>query len=115
MNDLIDVIKYSMKTCPSHIRLPRVVRDIPISYIEAGNPYSNLRQMIDNDFEKEKFNSMEIRSREIGRHIQYYNQKANINVKCIDKSDGKEYFIAYESWDKKALFGFLRLRLPNCY
>ena len=47
MNDLIDVIKYSMKTCPSHIRLPRVVRDIPISYIEAGNPYSNLRQMID--------------------------------------------------------------------
>jgi len=114
MNDLIDVIKYSMQTCPSHIRLPRVVRDIPISYIEAGNPYSNLRQIIDNSFEKENFHSMEIRSREIGRHIKYYNEKANINVKCIDKSDGKEYFIAYESWDKKALFGFLRLRLPNC-
>jgi ELP3 family radical SAM enzyme/protein acetyltransferase len=114
MNDLIEVIKYSMSTCPSHIRLPRVVRDIPISYIEAGNPYSNLRQMIDNSFEKDNINSMEIRSREIGRHVKYYNEKAYINVKCIDKSDGIEYFIAYESWDKKALFGFLRLRLPNC-
>lgn len=114
MNDLIDVIKYSMKTCPSHIRLPRVVRDIPITYIEAGNPYSNLRQMIDNSFQKENFQSKEIRSREIGRHVKYYNESAKIKVKCIDKSDGKEYFISYESWDEKALFGFLRLRLPNC-
>ena len=113
MNDLIDVIKYAMKTCPPHIRLPRVVRDIPIEYIIAGNPYSNLRQMIDNIFEKENTQSKEIRSREIGRHIKYYEESAKFNITQVDANDGKEYFIAYESYDNKALFGFIRLRLPN--
>ena len=45
--DLFKVMKYSMETCPPHIRLARVIRDIPLTYIEAGNPHSNLRQMVD--------------------------------------------------------------------
>jgi len=113
MRDLIDVVKYSMETCPPHIRLPRVIRDIPISYIEAGNPHSNLRQMIDIEFEKEKKWTREIRSREIGRHPQYYKQKANYTITKFEANEGTEYFIQYQSHDEKAIFGFIRLRLPN--
>lgn len=116
MNDLVEVIKYSMEKCPPHIRLPRVIRDIPISYIDAGNKCANLRQVIDNKLEKENISLMEIRSREIGRHPKYYSMPANYNISKINYGASKksrEYFISYDSYDRKALFGFLRLRLPD--
>ena len=113
MRDLIDVIKYSMETCPPYVRLPRVIRDIPISYIQAGNPHANLRQMIDIEFEKENKWTREIRSREIGRHPQYYKRRAKYSVTKFKANGGTEYFIQYQSHNEKALFGFLRLRLPG--
>ena len=113
IEQLIDVIKYAMIKCPCYTRFPRVVRDIPASYISAGNKYSNLRQMIDNELEKENLSSNDIRTREIGRHPKYYNKKANYNIYKFKQNDGIEYFICYESFDKKALFGFLRLRFPS--
>ena len=112
MRDLFDVIKYGMEKCPPYVRLPRVVRDIPISYIKAGNPHSNLRQMLDDELKKENNYSNDIRSREIGRHVKYYNEPAHYNITKLKANGGIEYFIQYESWDKKAIFGFLRLRFP---
>ena len=112
MRDLFDVIKYAMEKCPPYIRLPRVIRDIPISYIEAGNPHSNLRQMLEKELEKENKICSDIRAREIGRHLKYYNEPAIFTITKYAANDGTEYFIAYESWDKKALFGFLRMRFP---
>ena len=38
-----------MVKCPPWIRLPRVVRDIPTSYIQAGNMNPNLRQIINDE------------------------------------------------------------------
>ena len=73
-NDLFDVVRYSMQTCPNWCRLPRVVRDIPSNYIECGNTHANLRQMIDTQLDKEGVISMDIRSREIARHTKYYNK-----------------------------------------
>ena len=105
---LKEVMDYAMKTCPDWIRLPRVIRDIPGVYIQAGNKKTNLRQML--------VESQEIRSREIERHTEYYNKKARIFIECYNnckESGTKDYFISYESMDKKALFGFIRLRLPG--
>ena len=103
---LKDVMDYAMTTCPDWIRLPRVIRDIPGLYIQAGNKTTNLRQLLST--------SREIRSREIERHPQYYNTLGKIFVECYNnKNNIKDYFISYESYDKKALFGFLRLRLPD--
>ncbi len=111
--DLIDVVRYSMTKCPNWVRLPRVVRDIPITYIECGNTYSNLRQMIDQQLEKESIISQDIRAREIGRNCKYYNKPAQYNIYKYKANGGLDYFIAYESYDKNALFGFLRLRILN--
>lgn len=109
--DLIDVVRYSMETCPNYVRLPRVIRDIPCSYIESGNTVANLRQVIDNKLDAEGIVSQEIRSREIGRHSQYYKKPAKYNSYQYYANNGHDYFIAYESTDLRAIFGFIRLRI----
>jgi len=103
---LKEVMDYGVGTCPDWIRLPRVIRDIPGVYIQAGNSITNLRQML--------VKSRDIRSREIERHSEYYNKPAKIYVDLYSNVNGvKDYFISYESYDKEALFGFIRLRLPG--
>ena len=105
---LKEVMDYGMKNCPDWIRLPRVIRDIPGVYIQAGNSKTNLRQTLEI--------SRDIRSREIERHSEYYSKPAKIFVDCYyhNKNTGlKDYFISYESTDKVALFGFIRLRLSS--
>ena len=99
---LKEVMDYGLETCPEWIRLPRVIRDIPGVYIQAGNKTTNLRQKL--------VESKEIRSREIERHPEYYEKPAKI---FIEKYSENDYFISYESYDKKALFGFIRLRFPK--
>ena len=109
---LKEVMDYGMTKCPDWIRLPRVIRDIPGVYIQAGNMKTNLRQLLSE--------SRDIRSREIERHSEYYLKPAKIFVDCYntvkakraDRSTLKDYFISYESLNKVALFGFIRLRLP---
>jgi len=103
------VMDYGMKNCPDWIRLPRVIRDIPGVYIQAGNKKTNLRQTLEV--------SRDIREREIERHSEYYNKPARIFIEEYTNNDNwekgiKDYFISYESTDKVALFGFIRLRLP---
>ena len=111
---LIDVVRYSMETCPNWIRLPRVIRDIPCSvYVEGGNNISNMRQLIDKMLEGDGVCSNDIRAREIGRHSKYYNKSANYNSYYYRGNGGDDYFIAYESYDTKALFGFIRLRIVD--
>jgi len=111
--DLIGVVRYSMEKCPAWCRLPRVVRDIPINYIECGNTHANLRQMIDDQLDKEGIVSMDIRSREIGRHSEYYKKAAFYNTNYYYSNNGHNYHIEYVSLDKRALFGFIRLRIVD--
>tara|TARA_Y100000389_G_scaffold205044_1_gene262384 strand:- start:2916 stop:4889 length:1974 start_codon:yes stop_codon:yes gene_type:complete len=111
--DLFNVVKYAMLKCPNYIRLPRVIRDIPGDYVESGNTFSNMRQMIDNDLSSEGLISYDIRAREIGRNLQYYKKPASYNIYYKEANHGDDYFIAYQSLDKKALFGFIRLRLVD--
>ena len=104
-----DVLQYAMTTCPPWIRLPRVVRDIPKEYISGGLNCGNMRQNIENS---ENFIGKDIRFREIGRHPQYTMNDMKMFVRKYNASNGIEYFISCESKDKKALFGFCRLRIP---
>ena len=109
---LIDVVRYAMETCPNWIRLPRVIRDIPCGvYVEGGNNIGNMRQIIDNMLQGEGVCSKDIRAREIGRNCAYYNKAGTYNCYNYKGNSGSDYFIPYESEDKKALFGFIRLRV----
>jgi elongator complex protein 3 len=92
---------------PPYVRIIRLIRDIPKESIIAGNTITNLRQIMKD--KGAKCNC--IRCREAGnRQLTINNlQLTIINYKS---SGGKEYFISYESKDKKILYGFCRLRLP---
>lgn len=106
---LLDVVEYAMLICPPWVRLPRVVRDIPLTYILGGNKYSNLRQMIETRITQNNIKLNEIRFREIGRNLQYMKSEKMVVIRKYNKID---YFISYESYDKRVIFGFIRLRLP---
>ena len=113
--ELLDVVKYGMEKCPPWIRLPRVIRDIPLTYIEGGNKYPNLRQMLDSELDNENKHSMDIRRRECGRNLDYKIEDASYSIRSYRASDGKELFISLESPDRLCIFGFLRLRIPDSY
>lgn len=110
---LKNVVRYSMEKCPNYIRLPRVMRDIPASYVCNDATDANLREQIDRELDSEGFSSNDIRSREIGRHSSYYGKPAEYNIYHKNANGGDDYFICYESYDKKVLFGFIRLRIVN--
>lgn len=112
---LLDVVKGAIRDCPPWIRLPRVIRDIPLTYIEGGNMYPNLRQMLEAELDREGVHIQEIRARECTRHPEYSFDDAVYRTREYEASDGKELFISCESKDTIALFGFLRLRFPSYY
>jgi ELP3 family radical SAM enzyme/protein acetyltransferase len=110
---LFRVAKYAMKRCPPWVRIPRVIRDIPLTYIEGGNMYPNLRQMLTNQLRDEGEITMDIRARECGRNTKYNPEEAVLRVRTYYANKGTEHFIAFESEDEMCLFGFLRLRIPE--
>ena len=110
---LLDVVKYGMTICPPWVRLPRVIRDIPLTYIEGGNMYPNLRQMLNDEIKKEGKTSMDIRYRECGRHPEYDPNEAALRIRKYEANGSHEYFISFESVDEMCIFGFIRLRLPS--
>ena len=93
--------------------MPRVIRDIPEHYIEGGLKCSNMRQVATNDLKKNSLKTQEIRSREIGRHPQYTIEDALYCERSYSASNGIEYFLSFETINNEALYGFLRLRIPN--
>lgn len=110
---LQEIILLAMKLCPPWIRFPRVVRDIPLTLIYGGNKDTNLRQMVDDKLGHEDIPIMEIRSREIGRNLDYLKKPRYPKIRRYWATGSWEYFISVESWDSQALYGFLRLRIPS--
>jgi ELP3 family radical SAM enzyme/protein acetyltransferase len=114
-NKMDIVLKYAMTHCPPYIRLPRVIRDIPHSYISGGVKCGNLRQIVNDQINNENSYSMDIRFREIGRHPEYNIDDARLFIREYEASNGKEFFISFETYDNKAIYGFVRLRIPHKY
>lgn len=115
LKQLIIAIK---RQIPYYVRITRLIRDIPAESIIAGNKITNLRQLIAKDFKGCKC----IRCREAGHQtlnskseILNPEQLKNLRIKIqkYKASDGIEYFLSYESKDRKILYAFLRLRIND--
>ena len=112
--DAAKIIARTYKKFPRFVRVMRVQRDIPTTVISGGVDKSNLRQYVDEEMKKEKIESKDIRSREIGfRQIE--NKPIgtfSIKVEEFEASEGKEFFIdVADEFD--TLIGFIRLRFPK--
>jgi ELP3 family radical SAM enzyme/protein acetyltransferase len=111
--ELIDVIIYAKTHTPPSVRLARVIRDIPVSYVYAGNNVPNLRQLLEIQMKKDNLVCKCIRCREVRTKKTDINNTI-MNVRHYEASGGDEYFISIESPDKSIIYGFCRLRLsPN--
>jgi elongator complex protein 3 len=102
---------------PAWTRIQRIQRDIPVQYIEAGINKSNLRQLVQNELDRNGKKCNCIRCREAGhqglRGIE--SEIENIELRTIEyeASEGLEVFMAYEDPLNDVLIGFVRLRMPS--
>ena len=109
---LLDLLIKIKKIIPPYVRITRLIRDIPSESIISGNKISNLRQLIHEKLEQTGQACQCIRCRE-ARNQPIELKSIKLKVIKYRASDGLEYFLSYESKDKKTLFAFLRLRIPQ--
>jgi ELP3 family radical SAM enzyme/protein acetyltransferase len=109
----IKELLYEMKTkMLPWIRTNRIVRDIPDDYSLVTTYKSNLHQDLLAELKLQGKHCMCIRSREVKR-AQFSVDEVVLVVREYNASEGKEYFISFESQDNLTLYGFIRLRLTN--
>ena len=113
---LINLLVKIKSIVPRYVRIIRVIRDIPSTSIEAGSKVSNLREIVQQEMEKQKLKCQCIRCRQI--KIQSTKQKMR-NIKLFiekyEASGGMEYFLSFEDLKRENLYAFLRLRILNEY
>lgn len=99
---------------PRYCRISRLIRDIPSNEIYAGNTITNLRETLEKELHKQGKLCICLRCREIGRQVKNLplNAEPELFVDEYETIGGKEYFISFEDSERKAVFGFLRLRIP---
>jgi len=112
--DLIKLIKKIKTSVPYFVRIERIIRDIPASdIVEGGAKITNLRQIIATEMKKENKQCKCIRCRQITNNFK--NDDFKLFIDEYNASDGKEYFISYETKNRKKLASILRLRIPSQY
>jgi elongator complex protein 3 len=100
---------------PPHVRIKRVMRDIPSTEVDAGPQLTNMRQMALQELEKEGKRCRCIRCREVG-HVKQKREEEPEDVELVERdyeaSGGHEYFVSFEDVNKDIILGFTRLRAP---
>lgn len=120
---LMTVLRGAKKFVPPYVRILRVIRDIPATYIKAGSKISNLRQAIDEDMKKNGWQCKCIRCREI-REGEVNPEDFTLSNITYHTTSGEEMFLSFESnklsrsnldnlATKNRLVSFTRLRLPD--
>ena len=103
-----EIIAEFKKIVPRYLRIMRVQRDIPTKLTEAGVGHTNLRQFVHKLMKEKDITCNCIRCREPKNEIV---KEIKLNVLEYNASNGKEFFLSFDS--EKSIFGFCRLRFPN--
>lgn len=115
--DLVDVLMAAKRDVPRYCRISRLIRDIPSTSIVAGNRVTNLRQEVQARMKDDGRECACLRCREIGRAAKEDPTLAEATPVPFDDvyeaSGGEEHFLSIEDGDRRAVFGFCRLRLPD--
>ncbi|MCS6844232.1 MAG: tRNA uridine(34) 5-carboxymethylaminomethyl modification radical SAM/GNAT enzyme Elp3 [Caldilineales bacterium] len=108
---LVQLLADCKAQVPPYCRLSRVVRDIPATYIVAGNRLSNLREAAQRELARTGRRCQCIRCREVrGRPV----DPAALRLVDLpyETGIGQEHFLSLET-PEGYLAGFLRLSLPS--
>ena len=96
---------------PRWIRLNRVIRDIPISYISGGTKDSGMRDILKIEMKHRGLKCQCIRCREVKKQ-NIDTSTAEFNIETYKASGGIEHHLTYDS-PADDNFGFLRLRFNS--
>jgi elongator complex protein 3 len=109
--ELLNLIADVKTIVPRYCRINRIIRDIPSTYVVAGNKNTSLRQDIQREMRKRGTRCACIRCREI-RGRKTTAQKVSLHDLVYHPAHAEEHFISYVTSDDK-LAAFLRLSLPE--
>lgn len=108
---LLDLIADIKTTVPRYCRINRIIRDIPSTYVVAGNKNTSLRQDIQREMKRRGTRCECIRCREI-RKKRVVAEKVTLHDLVYHPAHAEEHFLSYDTPDDD-LAGFLRLSLPE--
>ena len=108
---LLDLIADIKTTVPRYCRINRVIRDIPSTYVVAGNKNTSLRQDVQREMQRRGTRCECIRCREV-RKKQVIAESVHLHDLVYHPAHAEEHFLSYDTPDDH-LAGFLRLSLPK--
>ena len=108
---LLDLIADIKTQVPRYCRINRIIRDIPSTYVVAGNKNSSLRQDVQREMSRRGTICACIRCREV-RKKQVSAQEVKLNDLVYKPAHAEEHFLSFDTVDDH-LAGFLRLSLPG--
>jgi len=111
-SELMEILREVKMHIPPYVRIIRVIRDIPATYIKAGSKISNMRQWLFDDMKKGGWRCRCIRCREI-RGDTFDEKSFELTHTKYDTETGQEIFLSFENNAVHKLAAFLRLRLPQ--
>lgn len=109
---LTHVLADCEREVPEYVRIIRIIRDIPATYIVASSKKSNLRESVDEYQEKRGVIQREIRAREI-RDREVLPSEFELTRVTYETKTGTEIFLQFENRKENTLAAFCRLRLPR--
>ncbi len=100
---------------PPYCRISRLIRDFPEHAISYGNKITNLRETIESEMKRRGLSCQCLRCREVGHvtEIDPATVTPQLFEETYENAGGREVFLSMEDPDRRAVFAFLRLRLPN--
>lgn len=118
--DLLEMlVRVKADFIPYYCRISRLIRDIPGNEIIAGNTVTNLRETIQRVMKQRGLICKCLRCREIGHaakdnpELLHKFGEAELHIDEYRASDGTEFFLSLEDKERKAVFAFARLYVPD--
>ncbi len=108
--EMIDLICRLKNEVPEYCRIMRIMRQFDHKDIKTGKIRSNTRVELNQKMKELGLKCKCIRCREVGLSKLNSEDKPELKVLKYDASNGKEFFLSYESQDY--LLGLCRLRIP---
>jgi elongator complex protein 3 len=113
VDQVVNLIADAEVTAPKWMRIMRIERDIPSTFIENGIKTTNLRQLVDQRLKYLGKYPQDIRGREIG-HVKITKPlKIELGREDYRASKGDEIFLSIDDVNNNAMIAFLRLRLAD--
>jgi elongator complex protein 3 len=110
-NTLLKLIADIKPDVPRFCRINRIIRDIPSTYVVAGNKNTSLRQNIQREMKRRGTHCECIRCREV-RRVEVTLGAVTLHDLVYYPANAEEHFLSFDTETDK-LAGFLRLSLPE--